>query len=217
MAMDELGKDNQPADEREELRLTVLRAADELLEGQGLDGLTIRAVLDRTGLARRAFYDLFATKDDLVLSLFEHTVANAAQLLASEGRKLPGPVERLRLIVFAIVEGQTVVGSSDTDEHDRRSAAFSREHLRLAEARPKDLHRAIAPLVALITRQVEDGVSLGQLASHSPERSARFVYNLISTTVHTETLRPRGQQMAPGTRRALAEDLWGFCYRALSA
>lgn len=217
MAMDEPGKHDQPADERDERRLAILRVADELLEGHGLDGLTIRAVLDRTGLARRAFYDVFATKDDLVLALFEHTVSTAAQLLASDGAKLAGPVERLRLIVFSIVEGQGVAGAHGSANHDRRSAAFSREHLRLAEARPADLHRAIAPLVALITRQVEEGVSLGQLASHSPERSARFVYNLISTTVHTETLRPRAEQIAPGSRRALAEDLWDFCYRALSA
>lgn len=196
-----------PADDR---RLAVLRAADGLLAERGLDGLTIRAVLDRTGLARRAFYDLFATKDDLVLALFRHTVATATALLESEGAKLAGPVERLRLIVFSIVERQSAV-----DQHDLRSAAFSREHLRLAEARPAELDSAIAPLVALMARHVAEGAAQGLLASEAPERSARFVYNLISTTVHTETLRPNTPDR-PTARRELAEELWSFCYRALS-
>lgn len=199
--------------ERRERRLVVLRAADGLLEGRGLDGLTIRAVLDATGLARRAFYDLFASKDDLVLALFEHTIAEAASLLERDGRALPGPVERLRLIVFSIVAGQAARAS---DQYDRRSAAFSREHLRLAEARPGELQRVIAPLVALIARQVADGAAEGLFQSASPGRSARFVYNLISTTVHTETLLERTSAESPVARQQLAEDLWAFCFRALS-
>lgn len=197
-----------------ERRLAVLRAADGLLESRGLDGLTIRAVLDATGLARRAFYDLFASKDDLVLGLFEHTIAQAAVLLEAEGAALSGPVERLRLIVQSIVGGQAGRGA---DGYDRRSAAFSREHLRLAEARPADLQRAIEPLVALIARQIEGGVASGAFRGASPERSARFVYNLISSTVHTETLRLAAGALPPETRGALAEDLWEFCQRALKA
>src|ERR1700720_3797553 len=53
-------------------------AGYELLEEQGLEGLTIRAVLKRTGLSRRAFYERFEGKDDLVLAVFEHTIIAAA-------------------------------------------------------------------------------------------------------------------------------------------
>lgn len=195
-------------------RLTALRAADGLLEARGLDGLTIRAVLDATGLARRAFYDMFASKDDLVLGLFEHTIAEAAMLLEREGATLAGPVERLRLIVFSIVSGQT---GRRPGVHDRRSAAFSREHLRLAEARPEELQRAIAPLVMLIAQHIGDGVAEGRFRAASPIRAAMFVYNLISSTVHTETLRLAAGEMLPEARAALAEDLWDFCQRALAA
>src|SRR5580658_7265774 len=55
----------------------IVDAAYELLEEEGLEGLTIRAVLSRTGLSRRAFYERFADKDDLVLAVFEHTIRMA--------------------------------------------------------------------------------------------------------------------------------------------
>jgi AcrR family transcriptional regulator len=194
-------------------RLAVLRAADALLEARGLDGLTIRAVLDATGLARRAFYDLFASKDHLVLGLFEHTIAEAAVLLEREGAGLTGPVERLRLVVFSIVGGQV---GREQEGYDRRSAAFSREHLRLAEARPDELQRAIAPLVTLIAQHIADGAASGHFGTASPSRSAMFVYNLISSTVHTQTLRLAAGHQQPEARGQLAEDLWDFCRRALS-
>ena len=199
--------------EPDERRIAVLHAADALLEARGLDGLTIRAVLDSTGLARRAFYDLFASKDDLVLGLFEHTIAEAAVLLEREGARLAGPVERLRLVVFSIVGGQV---GREPGGYDRRSAAFSREHLRLAEARPEELQRAIEPLVALIAQYISDGATEGHFRAALPTRSAMFVYNLISSTVHTETLRLAAGQQLPGSRDQLAEDLWDFCRRALS-
>src|SRR6185437_5015781 len=56
----------------------LISAAYDLLESEGLEGLTIRAVLKRTGLARRAFYERFAGKDDLVLAVFEQTIGLAA-------------------------------------------------------------------------------------------------------------------------------------------
>src|ERR1700712_5163154 len=56
----------------------IVDAAYELLEREGLEGLTIRAVLNKTGLSRRAFYERFADKDDMVLAVFEQTIRAAA-------------------------------------------------------------------------------------------------------------------------------------------
>jgi len=52
----------------------IVEAAYQLLEEKGLEGLTIRAVLTKTGLSRRAFYERFADKDELVLAVFEETI-----------------------------------------------------------------------------------------------------------------------------------------------
>lgn len=198
-------------------RAHILAAADALLAEQGLDGLTIRAVLARTGLARRAFYDVFSSKDDLVLGMFEHTLADAALQLAEAGRTLPGPKERLGMVIHSIVSVPPGAPTHELTKRDRRAAAFSREHLRLAQVRPEQLQRAIAPLVEVIRRIIVDGIEQASWQSPSPERAARFVYNLVSTTVHTETLDPGSRCMLAEDREALADQLTAFCLNALRA
>src|ERR1700736_5818800 len=77
----------------------IVQAAYELLEEQGLEGLTIRAVLENTALSRRAFYERFEGKDDLVLAVFEHAILTAASHLTELATTTADPLERLRVIV----------------------------------------------------------------------------------------------------------------------
>jgi AcrR family transcriptional regulator len=199
--------------EREDRGDQLVAAAYELLDEAGLEGLTIRAVLARTGLARRAFYDRFATKDDLVLAVFGQTLHRAAGHFAGEVHHLTDPLARLEAIVGGIVLGQASGGSIA----GRRSAALSREHLRLAEARPADLQAAIAPLIELITRELASGMDQGRVRRAPPERLAMLVYNLVSTTVHTELLAEEGAPPNRRRREQLAAEIWEFCRRAIAA
>jgi len=196
----------------------IVQAAYELLEEQGLEGLTIRAVLKKTGLSRRAFYERFEGKDDLVLAVFEHTIRNAATYLTElAAGTTADPMERLRVIVTSLVCGNLTLAAPDNAQSNRRSAALSREHLRLAESRPGDLQAALSPLLAVITRQLSDGMEAGVIRGADPQRMAALVYNLLSTTVHTELL---AQESAPpdrAQRTRLAEDIWEFCRRAITA
>ena len=66
---------------------SIVEAAYALLDEEGLEGLTIRAMLKRTGLARRAFYERFAGKDDLVLD--ELRRQRQSELLGQYNRSLP--------------------------------------------------------------------------------------------------------------------------------
>jgi AcrR family transcriptional regulator len=192
----------------------IIAAADELLSQDGLDGLTIRAVLKRTGLARRAFYESFGGKDDLVLAVFERVLVYAAAQFAELLHGIDDPLERIRVIVVGIVLGPP--GNSDVALVDRRSTALSREHLRLAEARPADLAQALRPLLALIAAQVEAGMRAATLRRGDPVLSARLIYNLVATTTHTEMLAP---ERSPDRedREALAHAIWEFCRCAIAA
>src|SRR5579871_4278648 len=114
----------------------IVDAAYELLGEEGLEGLTIRAVLNRTGLARRAFYERFAGKDDLVLAVFEQTIRFAATHFAAQIKTLADPMERLRLILTCVALGKSSLDDDDRELPNRFGAAMSREHLRLAESRP---------------------------------------------------------------------------------
>lgn len=193
----------------------IVQAAYELLEEEGLEGLTIRAVLKRTGLSRRAFYERFEGKDDLVLAVFEHTIRSAASHLTELVKTSADPMERLRVIVTSIVLGNLTLASPDDAPTNRRGAALSREHLRLAESRPADLQAALRPLHAVITQQLSDGMQAGCIRGDDPQRMAALVYNLVSTTVHTELLAHESARPDRAHRARLAEDIWEFCRRAL--
>ncbi len=195
----------------------IVDAAYELLKDGGLDGLTIRAVLNRTGLSRRAFYERFEGKDDLVLAVFEHTIRLAASHYGEQVRAIEDPMERLQLIVTLIVLGSETLEGGVSGENDRRGAAMSREHFRLAESRPRELQVALQPLIDLIEQQLSDGMQAGLVRAGDPHRLAVLVYNLVSTTVQTELLAGEGVESGGGRRRGLAADLWEFCWRAIAA
>ena len=195
----------------------IVDAAYELLEEQGLDGLTIRAVLKRTGLSRRAFYERFEGKDDLVLAVFEHTIRRAASHLDELVRTTADPMERLRVIVTSIVFGSITVAGPQAAPSNRRGAALSREHLRLAESRPADLQAALSPLLAVITQHLSAGMEAGVIRGDDPRRMAALVYNLVSTTVHTELLAQESARPDRAQRARLATDIWEFCRRAITA
>ncbi|GAA0324564.1 TetR/AcrR family transcriptional regulator [Sphingomonas oligophenolica] len=195
----------------------IVDAAYELLDEEGLEGLTIRAVLMRTGLARRAFYERFAGKDDLMLAVFEQTIRRAASHYSAQIEPLSDPMERLGLIVTCIALGRSVPEGPDDGHGSRRAAALSREHLRLAESRPGDLQAALDPLLQLIARQLSDGMEAGSVRTGAPERLATLVYNLVSTTVHTELLAEEASRRDHERRVRLAADIWEFCRRAIAA
>jgi AcrR family transcriptional regulator len=195
----------------------IVEAAYDLLEEEGLEGLTVRAVLNRTGLSRRAFYERFEGKDDLVLAVFEQTIRAATLHFSKLIGTLAGPIERLELIVTHLVLGKTSFVPADHPSSNRRGAAMSREHLRMAESRPHDLQAALSPLIALIARQLSDGMATGSVRSGNPQRLATLVYNLVSTTVHTELLSQESAQPDRAHRAQLAADIWEFCRRAIVA
>ena len=194
----------------------IIEAAYDLLDEAGLDGLTIRAVLTRTGLSRRAFYERFAGKDDLVLAVFEQTIRRAADHYSEEVKALGDPIERLKLIVTCIVLGKGTLENEGEEHSSRRAAALSREHLRLAESRPDDLQAALRPLIGLIARQLSDGMARGSVRDYAPQRLAALIYNLVSTTVHTELLAEEAAGADRGRRTELATDIWEFCRRAIA-
>lgn len=202
-----------PDGEQDRTRM-LLAAAYELLDEQGLEGLTIRAVLSRTGLARRAFYERFEGKDDLVLAVFAGSLRSAAWHFREMTAKSASPLEALRAVITSLVIGQ--LGHEGGGAGHRRSAALSREHLRLAQSRPGELQSALAPLLDLIAGHVSEGIRQGLFRDVDPQMQARLVYNLVSTTVHTVLLQEEeGGSTNLEERELLADLIWEFCRRAI--
>lgn len=192
----------------------LIRAAYDLLDESGLEGLTVRAVLSRAGLARRAFYERFQGKDDLVLAVFDSSLRAAALQFKEITARCEGPLESLEAIVTGIVLGQLGQGQKVAN---RRGAALSREHLRLAQTRPAELDSALGPLLNLIAGHVADGMSIGIFRQADPQMQSRLLYNLVSTTVHTVLLAEEGSAADIAAREGLAQEVWEFCRRAMLA
>ncbi len=199
-------------------RQSLVKAAQKLLEEGGQEALTIRAVLTRTGLARRAFYECFAGKDDLVLAVFEDRLHSAAATLASQIGRIDNPMARLELIVTSLMQGSPageIPRNSSSAAQDRLGIVLTREHLRLADSCPAELQRALRPLLGLIADALADGIKARMVRDASPQRLASLIFNLVSTTLHREYLAPDGTRPDPGYRSALAGDIWEFCRRAI--
>jgi AcrR family transcriptional regulator len=191
-------------------------AAYQLLNECGLDGLTVQAVLKRTGLNRRTFYELFSGKDDLMLAIFEHCLLAVAVECRAQIENMRSPLERLRFIVAYLVIGKPT-DPTDPSRNIRRNAALCREHMRLAESHPNELRTALRPLTTLLSEQLIAGIECGEVRNCAPERLANLVYNLVSTTVHAEVLASEAGTPDWTHRTQLAEDLWEFCRGAISA
>jgi AcrR family transcriptional regulator len=186
-----------------------VQAAGELIAESGFEGLTVRAVLDRTRLSRRAFYERFAGMDDLILAVFEQTLREAAARLRVQLAGIDDPLERLRFVI------QAMVLRARSDSSVRQMVALSREHLRLAEARPDDLQRALEPLTAVIAEQLAAGMQRGVVRRADALELATLVQSLVAATIHASLL---SHATGAATR---AEDsaaaLWEFCVRAVRA
>ena len=179
-------------------------AALEIIEKDGLDGLTVQAVIARTGLSLRAFYQRFSGKDDLLVAVFEEGIRVAADAIRVGIAALDDPAARLHAIVGGMLPTS---GSSAV------LAMMSREHHRLAESHPEELRYALAPFETLIAENLAAGMQTGQVRSVDPEHLAVLVLNMVSATVTSAVL----------TKRRLDEleqvgaELWEFCWRALEA
>ncbi len=187
----------------------LVQAAGELIAEGGFEGLTLRAVLDRTHLSRRALYERFDGMDDLILAVFEQTMRDGAAKFRADMAGIDDPLERLRFLI------ETMVASARSDSSGRLMITLSREHLRLAEARPDDLERALEPLTTVIAEQLALGMERGVVRKADPLQLAKLVHSLVASTIHASLL----SHVSGGETRAedSAAVLWEFCLRAVRA
>jgi AcrR family transcriptional regulator len=186
-----------------------VRAAAELLAEGGFESVTVRSVLDRTRLSRRAFYERFDGIDDLILAVFEQTLRDGAATLRAQLVGIDDPLERLRFVI------ETMVSTARSDSSVRATVAMSREHLRLAEARPDDLQRALEPLISVIAEQLAAGMERGLVRRADALQLATLVHSLVAATIHASLLsRVSGPEIRGDDSAAV---LWEFCLRAVRA
>ena len=178
-------------------------AATQLLQETGNADFTVQDVVDRSRMSIRTFYTYFASKEDLLVAVYETAIAQeAVPRLKKRIDKQKEPLLRLR----AYVEG--VIGL--TGQADPAAWTLTTFQNRLAETRPADLERAMKPQFDLLVDLIEDVARTRPLRGDlSPEAAARLVHHQVSAAANARAL---GSQAA---REMSAGTIWDFCAAGL--
>ena len=183
----------------------IIRAARALVEEGGLEALTLRPLLETSGLSRRAFYDRFDGMDDVLLALFEDAMARGAEGLGKQVAKVEGAPEKIEAIVRAMASSARSAARSR-----KYILAMSSEHARLAEQRPAELRQATRPLNGLMARILDEGMREGTVRKADPEGLAEMLHALVASEVR------RNLHLERPSKRWL-DDLCDFCLHGIAA
>lgn len=177
-----------------------VRAAMDLLEETGGLGFTVQDVVDRSKLSLRSFYQTFASKDDLLLALFEEAVASAADWQRGQMAKHDDPIEQIEVFLTSLWTGKLSAPVV------RALAVYN---LTLSATRPTELAHALEPQLEVLLEAVERGVEAGQVRDDiDSRRLAEILLHTGNAAVHTTILQTGSQSPA---------DVWLFCLGGIRA
>lgn len=169
-------------------------AAMELLVATGGLNFTVQDVVDRSKLSLRSFYQTFASKDDLLLALFEECVASAAEWQRGKMVKHDDAIEQIRVFLTSQWSNQL------SPEVVRALALYN---LTLSATRPSDLAHALEPQLDVLHEAVERGVTTGQIRDDiDARRLSEILFHTANAAVNTTILQTGSES---------PDDVWAFC------
>ncbi|QUR68385.1 hotdog fold thioesterase [Mycobacterium spongiae] len=131
-----------------------IKTAVEILGETGRTDFTVQEVVARSKTSLRAFYQHFSSKDELLLALFERTMAQSAQLWRAEADGLDSTAA-LKLVI------DRISAQPESSAQDSLNRALSLYNQHLAETRPRDYAGVLSPLHQLIRDIVARGITEG--------------------------------------------------------
>lgn len=151
----------KPAAERRE---EILNAAEALFTTKGVTASTMNDILGAVGVAKGTLYYHFTSKDEILRSLIDRTVAEIAERAAqAAAAPLPAPERLLAVIAAARVEGEAAEMIDDL--HDAANTQF---HLR-------SLVSTIRALTPILVGVIEDGIDEGAFTCADPRTAVEII------------------------------------------
>ena len=147
----------------------------------------------------RTFYKYFASKEDLLVAVYETAVAQeAVPRLKKRIEKHKDPLQRLKAYIETVMDLTIKTGPGG-----RTLTGFQN---RLAESRPADLARVMKPQFDLLVELIEDVARTQPLrAELTVETAARLTHYTVMAAAHNRVLGSEGALSLE------AELLWQFC------
>src|SRR6202161_1749418 len=131
-----------------------IKTAVEILGETGRTDFTVQEVVARSKTSLRAFYQHFSGKDELLLALFDRTIAQSAQIWRAEVDGLDSTAA-LKLVIDRVSQQP----ESTTQDSLNRALSLYNQHL--AETRPREYARVLSPLHQLVRDIVGRGITEG--------------------------------------------------------
>lgn len=125
-----------------------------ILGETGRTDFTVLEVVERSKTSLRAFYQHFATKDELLLALVEKIMADSTQRWRAETESMTS-ADALRVLIERI----SAPAESSTQDSINRGLTYYNDHL--LEARPREFAKVLAPLHQLLGDVLRRGISEG--------------------------------------------------------
>jgi AcrR family transcriptional regulator len=177
-------------------------AARDLVAEGGLEAVTLRPLLERSGLSRRAFYDRFDGMDDVLVALYEETVEAGANHLRKRISDIKDPVSRLERLI------RSMATMSRNPASRTFMLAMTSERSRLCELRPHELEEAGEPIIELMAEILERGMDQGTVRPTNVQRLAATLNSVVASEIH-RNLNLRGRD------KGWIDDLCDFCLNAV--
>ena len=182
-----------------------IQTAIELLSETGRTDFTVQELVERSKTSLRSFYQHFGSKDELLLALFEEVIRATTVEWRREVLEQDDCVAGLELLVrqlYAQSTDQTMGGMS---------RALTAYHLQLAESRPEDYARVLAPMKDLIVELVEQAVEENRFRRDLEAETLAIL--LMQTLVAAAHMHALGAHLTGDPLDA--ERLWAFCLGGL--
>lgn len=181
-----------------------IKTAVEILGETGRTDFTVQEVVARSKTSLRAFYQHFASKDELLLALFDRTMAQAAEAWRAEIAGL-NSTTAFKLVLDRI----SAPPESTTQDSLNRALSLYNQHL--AETRPRDYARVLSPVHRLIRDIIGQGITEGVFSPGIDLNAAAAI--VMQTLLGAFRLHWLGTELN-GTPID-AGQLYEFCARAL--
>lgn len=183
-----------------------IKTAVAILSETGRTDFTVQEVVARSKTSLRAFYQHFSSKDELLLALFDRTMAQSTRAWREETAGLDSTAA-MRLVIDRI----SAQPESSTQDSLNRALSLYNQHL--AETRPRDYARVLSPLHQLISDIVQRGITEGVFQPALDIRAAAAI--IMQIVLGALRLHWLGAELTGAPIDAA--QLYDFCIRALGA
>ncbi|MEX5712974.1 TetR/AcrR family transcriptional regulator [Parafrankia sp. FMc6] len=185
----------------------LIRAAAAVLERSNGQSLTVQDVADEAGQSLRTLYQYFASKDDLLLAVYEEAMRTYARIIRAAIATIEDPVERLAGGVIAAARMPALHDKAGVDR------GLSQLRLQIGQVDPNLVARSQAPVTALYQELIGDATAAVATASApvlGVEQATYFLMSVRTSLVLSTTL---GNEY--GLRLPDVMDLSVFCLGGL--